>query len=848
MLATLAVALAAYAYFAGPAASGPVRLVPTLAPVALTLETLHLGTATLPVPVSGYLVRLTHDLAGPLAQGWLAAVLVGLLALGVAGWVAVVSTLQRTAFGVGMVPVIFLLMSLNADTLGVFDSDKRYFLYLLLGVLGGAAFGIHAFAEGMRLGRRWLVFGALVAGLGGVLYARSDYSALETTLQLAAFSTTGGAVLLAALVGWVGGENVRALLWFNTQADDPDRRFGRWPFLLGALSYLAALAALFWNGELRLLFGLRLDPLVLLLPAVLTGGLGLRLRAPSYQDWVPYPAARQLYALAVAVAATALAYAFQTDNSPLLDAARDYTTLALLVLGTAFLAYVLLNFGPLLGQRKQVFRVVFQPRRLPFYTVYIFSIGILLAVQVRNGFPWSNQVQAGEFNLLGDLTRLQSEAAPDDLGLGLLAERYYAESGDVLDRNNAHAQLGRAALYRFREQRQSEVVALRRAIRRQPDPRISLRLGQLFMAPQDLFDGLDALRAGLRDTPRSAELANDLAQRFTQTALTDSVAHYLDLAERLGPGRYAGRSNQLAFVMGQKLLPAAAKLAAADHPTPTEPALVSNILLLKLLQNHTPPPPNPADFQPLTDLDAAQFAALYHAALAAVQHHSAALLPALIRLGSRPANEPYADQLLFLQSLTHHALGHEMAARQLLAPLTAGTGPEAAYFRQTLARWQATQGQYATAAVQYAAAPAPDSALLAGLQGLARTRPAPPQPPVGTAWAQQAATAAPAAAARLYGRIVREAPFNETAVLAAAEFYARRRDFTAAYAALQAGLAENPTAPALLQAYALAAADAGLPDYAAPALEQLKTRLAPADFARLQADFVARHQRHAGFE
>ena len=39
---------------------------------------------------------------------------------------------------------------------------------------------------------------------------------------------------------------------------------------------------------------------------------------------------------------------------------------------------------------------------------------------------------AGQFNHLGDLTRQQSEADPDDLGLAALAERYYAESGDVL--------------------------------------------------------------------------------------------------------------------------------------------------------------------------------------------------------------------------------------------------------------------------------------------------------------------------------------------------------------------------------------------------------------------------------
>ncbi len=878
-------ALAVAAYFAGPNAAYPPLLPAQLLPVPLTIANFAVGNLTVPIPVSGFIVSLTHDAGGPLVQPWAAGLLLLLLGVAVAGWLAVVSTLARTPFVVGMVPVIFLLLSLQADTLGIFRADKQYFLYLALALLGGAAFGLHAFGETVRLSRRWLLCGALVAGLSALLFVRSEYPAADTALQLAAYATPAGAVLFGLLVLWVSIENVRALLWFNGQAMTADKRYGLLPLVLAAGLYLLALLALVWNGELRLWPGLTLDPLLLLLPAGLAAGLGLRLRAPAYQRWVPFGAARQLYPLLLMVAAAALGYALITQNTPLLDAARTFAAITLLLAGTAFLVYVLVNFAPLLRQRLQVFRVVFAPRRVPFYAVYVLTLMSLLAWHLRSNNPLPDQVQAGQFNYLGDLTRAQSEAWPDDLGLALLAERYYAESGDVLDRHNAHAQLGRAALYHFRQQRQNEIIALRRALQRRPDPQITLRLATLFNEPQDLFEALDVLRQGRRSYPRNAALAADLAQRFTQSALTDSVAFYLDKAESLAPRSYPNRTNQVAFLLRQRLYEAATKLSISFDTSPTQPALLANLTLLHLLRAaaadsataaHRPPAAPAAtgriagfnsfaaaDFDGIQDLNPADFAALYHAALANVRAGVNTLLPVLARLGQRPANEVYYEQLVFLQALTRHATDQEMAARQTLAPLVAGSSATARYYQHLLGLWQLQQGQYATAAGQLAQANQPDSALRLTVQRWvqqaaigAAPLPLPTRPPVGAAWLAkaQAHTQAshPEAAAPLYRRIVQEAPFNEQAILAAAAYYSQRRDFTAAYEALHAGLAENPNSAPLLRAYTLAAADAGLSTYATQTLPRLQPLLTPTDFAALQKELAARLAAHraavAGFE
>lgn len=888
LLALLALAGAVYFYFTGESATLPVQLVPHLAPVPLVLDSVAVGPARLALPVSGFLTTLTHDVGGPYTQPLVAGLWLGVLALALAGWLAVVSMLARPAFLAGTVPVVFLLMSLNSDALGIFSESKQYFLYLALALLGAAALGLQAFGDRVRAVWRVVIFLVIMGGLVALLLARTKLPLAETALHLAAYATPAGAALVAALIVWVGVENVRALLWFNTQAERPEGRFGLLPFVLASLLYLGALGLYYWNdGTLALGGGLHLDPLVLLLPAILMAGLGLRERAPSYGGWLPYAAAQPLYWLLVAAATAALGYALATANASLLAAARAFSGRALGLLGAAFLLYVLVNFGSLIRQRLPVHRVVFEPRRLPFYTVYILGLAGLFLFELRNNWPLLDLVQAGQYNQLGDLARQQSESRPEDLPLALLAERYYAESGDVLDRFSRTAQLGRAALYRFRDQRQNELNALRRALKRQPDAKISLKLNALLTEPADFFDALEVMRQARRAAPGNFALASDMAQLFTRSALTDSVAFYLDKAERLKPNSYVSRTNQLGFLLSQGLVPAAQKLAADSKATPAEPGLLANKELLQLLSNKPAEPAAPASVL----LDGASFAQLYHAALltarAAQPSACRRLTEALTRLAGYAANEPYYEQILFLQALLRHAAGDELAARQTLAPLTVGATATAGYYQYVLGLWQLQQEQYATAASQLALAAEhgatdarlprawalalaghPDSAQAAYQRlatdpgqaraaarlGLALRAPASlaGQPTAARSGSAELAAARQAEAAgqvaqatRRYQALVQAAPFNEAAVLAAARYFASQKAYTDAYDALNKGLAENPASESLQQAYVLAAADAGLAELGQSVLEQLRPRLSPAEYANLLAQFAARRAAHA---
>ncbi|HEX8428638.1 hypothetical protein [Hymenobacter sp.] len=986
-LAVGAIVLAIYHYFTGDDAALPVQAVAQLKPVPTVLAAVRVGLAELPLRVNSYLLTQTHDMVGPYVRPEAAWALLGLFAAALAAFLAVVSTLERPAFVAGMAGLIFLLMSLNADLLGVFNSQEQYFLILTLAALGLPAYAFHAFWTEVPLGFRLLVFAVLVAGLSVLLLTRTNLSLDETALHLTSFATLGGAVVVGLLVLWVAFENIQGLLWFNTQAENPASRFGLLPFVASSVLYLGILAMYLWNGgELLILPGVRFDPLALLLPAVVIGWLGLQRRATSYGEALPYwPAAAHLYLIFVVLAAGFLGYAFATANDPLLLAARQFTALALLLGGAAFLLYVLVNFGTLIRQRLRVYRVVYEPRRLPLYAVYVLTIAGLAALEFRYNFETLHQVQAGYYNNLGDLTRLQSELDPKGDALALLAERYYAES-DVLDQHNHKASLGRAALYRYRLQRQNEINILRRALSRRPSEKVSLRLAALYNEPTDFFDRLAALREGLKSTPASASLNNDLAQLYTRSTLTDSVVWYQNRAEAVAPASPVVRANQLAYLLQLGQFQQAQKLVQEESNT-SDAAWQSNVLLLhQLYPSGTQPIPVPTP-DVAANLSVPEFTRLYHATLRQAQLQDTSSVNILTKLAQRPSNSAYFEQLTFLKALVQHYGGRAVTAQTTLLPLAVGATPSAAYYQNVQGLWLLEQRAYSSAAARLAEAggngysearlnqayalalneqldsahavartvlqgldsslhlpakslqqvltlnfnseyaSASDSvktqfivlrgnsfypegllsyavkltnpryrevALLAQLpralkagqlaavqETLTRFTPQSElqKSPVTSAWNvvrgelllrqkkatelrqltvngffapsdkpkrlyYQAAAAVlenqPKQARQLFAQLVREAPFEEAGILAAADFFTKQLDYQTAYSTLQSAAEYNPESISVLKAYTLAAIPMGLTEYAATSLSKLRTLLSPIEYATFRTTYDAR--------
>ncbi|MCC3157300.1 hypothetical protein LJ737_08620 [Hymenobacter sp. 15J16-1T3B] len=873
----LTLGLTVYAYFSGDDHTLPVGTVAQLAPVPVTVAQVPAGADSLALQANGYAVTQTYDVAGPLLWPDAAAAWCAVLGLSLVVWLAVISQQARLAFVAGAVPVIFLLMSLNLDALGVFGEQHQYFLMLTLATLLLPAFLLHAFFERVGLGWRLLLFAGLVAALAALLLTKSTQPAAYVVLHLAAFGTPAGSVVVVLLSLWVGVELVYGLLWFNTQGATPRGRFGLMPFVLSSVLLLGILLLYYWNdGQLAVLPGIHLEPYVLLLLAAVVGWWSLPRRLPTYQAWLPLRAAAPLYLVLTLLATAAVGYAAATANEPLLQAGREAVNLILLGLSTAFFLYVLLNFGPLIRQKLQVHRVAFDPRRVPFFAVYLLGAGIVAAVLMRNGFDLLSRARSGEYIQLGDLTRYQSEQQPDNFYLAALAERYYAEA-DQLDPRNARAAFGRAALYQARAQRQNEINILRTTLLREPNEKAFLRLGARFDQPTDFFDRQQILRQALRELPARPRLNAEMAQLYTRSALTDSVQYYLRRSLAADADNPVARTNWLAFLLKNGQL-SAARAAAAEAAQPTWPAWQNNAWLLQLLQGQFQPV---AAARPAVDsaLTVAQFAQLYHVGLAQAARRDTALLPLLESLQQVRSNENFHDQLAFLHGLQLLRAGRPSAGFDQLEALATGTAE--GYYQQVLGTYLLERGLFPAAAARLsraeqagnpaAALPAtyawywagrPDSAqqlatravrarpqAATGLQRLLSGAVPPPAAqarPLAAAYsavAQLAQKDSKAAAAQ-YQRLAQADPFDETGTVQAAAFFTQSQDPLTAYELTRRALSYNPTSVPLLKSFVFAAADAGLEEYAAEAEQKLSRLLSSPEYSIFRSQYEKRRVIH----
>ncbi|AYA35603.1 hypothetical protein D3Y59_00155 [Hymenobacter oligotrophus] len=870
-----ALGLALYFYVAGPEHTLPIGTIAQLTPVPATVAKLPAGTDTLNLPANAYLVTQTYDVAGPNLWPAAAAAWVALLGLGLVVWLAAISQLRRPAFVAGAAAVIFLLMSLSMDLLGVFGEQDQYFLILSIAVLVGAAFALHAFFEGVSLSWRLALFALLIAALGALLLVKTRHPASFVVLHLAAYGTLAGAAVVALLALWLGGELIFGLLWLNTQGATPKGRFGLVPFVLSGALLLGILLMYTWNGgQLAVLPGVQLNPLALLLIAAAVGWFTQPLRQPTYRAWLPRQLAPWLYIALLLVATGTLGYAAATLNGPLLHATRDFVALALGAIGLAFFLYILLNFGPLIQQRLQVHRVAYEPRRMPYYLVYILGVGLVGAVLLRNQFDLLDRARAGQYIQFGDLTRLQSEQQPDNLYLALLAERYYAEA-DQLDPLNARAALGRAALYQAKAQRQNEINILRSTLRREPNEKVWMRLAARFDQPTDFFERQQVLRQSLKAFPASGRLNAEMAQLYSRSSLPDSVLHYYSRAAAASNADPVPHTNWLAFLLKNNQLQGAQD-AARETPNPEWPAWQNNTLVLELLRGR---------YQPVAAtklgvdsvLSVVQFAQLYHLGLAQAAGHDTTTLPLVRNLLQVQANDPFADQLTFVSGLQqlrsarpapgfdqlealatgatsgyyHHVLGMYLLERGLypsaaarLALAEQASNAAALQPRAYALAW-AGQPDSARAVARRAAAAVPGSENRLGTLLAGQILPAPKVArPLAKAYATAAATPDAKAAAKRYRQLTQADPFDEAGMLQASAYFARHQDPVTAYEIMRRAVSYNPESVAMLRGYVLAAADAGLEEYATASFAKLATLLPSSEYITFRKLYDKRRAAH----
>lgn len=639
----------------------------------------------------GYLILERYDVGPPIVSTGAAFLFLAVLSVCLAFYTAAASTMRQLAYFGAMLLLMLFLASFSLDALGVLPSDSSQTLLLVsIGVLASVSYGFQAFFTHVRFLWRVVALLAAVLFLGSLIFWEANYTAALTALHLVNYSSLGTLVATLIFFVWVSYANLSALLWINTQGKTPERRFGFWQFFLIGSLYLVNLLLLYLNHVGYIRYSFYLNGYAIFLLSAIAGFWGMQQREAYYGSYFPFkPTGAVLYLVFGSIAFMSIGYAFATANDSLTVLYHDLVIYTHLAFGFMFFVYVLMNFGGLLRQRLAVYKVVYQPRRLPLYTVYTMGAIILAILVMRTQYRSYFYAHAGYYNYIGDLYK----AAGNDI----LAERFYQES-DVFDNQNVKANYSLANIYRQRQESNREIVQLKSALGKRPNPKLYVRLANLYDAKEFFFEKLYVLREGVEAFPESGELYNNMALLYMQTSVADSVGYYFNLAQQHTDNTDFIRSNRLAYYTRQAMLEQADQVLVESHKTKYKP-LRTNMATLRQLLGRQAESRN--DFTPDSIRLVEEFTLFYNASIRRLGNGDTSRLKAIDSFLASPGNQLFSEDLLYLKGLVHHYDGRPKQARSVVENLALAAGERSGYYYHALGLWMMEEKNYVAAAAYF---------------------------------------------------------------------------------------------------------------------------------------------------
>ena len=701
----LALAAAIYYYFTGDDLVVPWEIITEAQAVNLPVERINVLLEEIPVQLKGFIITEHFEAGLPRPNIYAAQLFLVILAISLIYFLALISTFRQLSFFAAIGLLMLFLTTFNFDLLGIFGSQKQYLLISILTLLVGTTFLLQAFLIRVTFTTRLALFTSLVAGIGFFLYLASPLTGNQVTLHLLHYSSSGCIVAALLFIFWVAFENIHGLLWFNTQAENPQRRYGLKQFLLITGLYLLNLILLYARQANLFNFDIiLLNSFLILLCSAIIGFWGTRRREGLYGGWFSFQnGASILYLVLAAITFLSIGYAFATANDSLARTFTDFIVYTHLAYGLIFLIYILINFGRLMNQKLRVYRVVFEPKVIPFYTVYIMGTILLVALLFRTNYVVYDRALAGYYNYLGDFYKSTDS--------DILALKFYAESS-VYEHNNVKAAYAQAAIYREKDYWQSEINQLNEALKLYPNPKLYTRLANKYPDQQHFFDRMFALKEGLRKFPENVPLLNNQALVFAATSMVDSADYFFDRAAKQDHWETTITSNRLAFYLLSGLGKQAITLAQEQQAAPHLP-LTSNLLLLEGFTRQKLETA-PLSVPTVRRLRPEDFTGFYHGVIQKRIPASKLVLDRINYYLAKEENQQYHLDLKLMKAVVQQRLNQTLAARTTLENLAGTEETYSAYLLDLIGLQLLPQQLYATAADHFRQAQAkglPDAAL-----------------------------------------------------------------------------------------------------------------------------------------
>jgi hypothetical protein len=503
--------------------------------VETTVHQFRLGPFQLNVPGESYVIfeylqgsNLHHNTLASYA--FLVVLIISSLVL-----LTVITTLRRFWYFLGMGLFILFVLALRIEVLLIFGVHGYSIPVAVLLLFIGLSFYFKSFRPATSFSHRLLSFLALTFICGVIVYffARVPYP----MLHLVVTSYLPALILSILFLLMVAHEILVSFVYIASQGTSKSLQH----FSIISFIYLinVFITCLHEMGVVQWEF-LYINLYLLLSTSALLGLWGFKLREPLYETILPFRPTGAFFYLALgSICFITISQFLGNANDAALKIIRDVIIFSHAGYGLIFLTYIFSNFMIMMAENLPVYKLLYKPNRMPFFTFRFAGLIAMLAFVFYSS--WRQYVYhglAGFYNYVADLYILQDNE--------MLAQTFYEESRRYAFQNH-RANYALATMKSSRINFEDAHYNYELANGRRPTEFSLVNDGNLYVWEEKYFPAIQSYRDGKKIMPSSAALANNLGFAYGKIHSLDSATYFINEARQDPLTKSAAEGNFLAL-------------------------------------------------------------------------------------------------------------------------------------------------------------------------------------------------------------------------------------------------------------------------------------------------------------
>ncbi|HEX6890812.1 MAG TPA: hypothetical protein VF141_08965, partial [Chryseolinea sp.] len=621
--------------------------------IETTVHSFRLGPFNLSIPADSYaILEYFHgsDIEPNVTASYL---LLAVLAFSGVIIIAVVTTLERFWYFIGMALFLLFLVSLRFEVIGIFGIFNNIPVAIVILLYTIPSFYFNRIKNNYPFLKRLLVFAALTVILIIVIafFSEVQYPFYHLTLT----GYLPALIVSVIFIVTVAHEVLASFIYIVSQGTSKSlQHFGLISVIYMAnviITCFHELGIIEWNF-------LYIDLYLLLTISAILGIWGFRQREILYENIVAYAPFGAYFFLAIgAVCFATTGSLLGNANDPALKIIRDVIIFSHTGYGIIFLTYVFSNFILMMARNLPVYKVLYNPTRMPYFT-YRFAglIAVLGFVFYSNWRDYVNHGTAGFYNYAGDLHTL--------LGNSENAQNFYRQARSLGFQNNrANYAMATSKSSRFNLEAAREDYSQANA--RRPTKYSLANAGNIYVWEGDVFNAIRSYKRANELLNGSNVIDNNLGFAYTKVHDLDSALLYLNRARNDSYTKISAETNFFALA-ALELIPIKIDSVLDLFETNATPVIGNALAVSTLQRQEIKTEVNPLAVKNL-NLYSATLLNNYCIKYATTLDTS--FVREAFRIASDPVNADYSESLKASLAFAYYFQGNVTKALEILAEL-----------------------------------------------------------------------------------------------------------------------------------------------------------------------------------